>query len=146
MGRRRRSRELAIKVLFHLEFSGNDPELTFDLICDNFGVAEEVKPFSRELVQGIYAHIKEIDELLSKASQHWRLERIAKVDRSILRIALYELLFRDDIPPKVSINEAVDLGKKYGSEESGAFINGILDKIYHTLMTQKKSLHVSQHQ
>jgi transcription antitermination factor NusB len=146
MGTRRRSRELAIKVLFHLEFSGNDPELTFDLICDNFGGAKEVKSFSKELVQGIYAHIKEIDELLSKASQHWRLERIAKVDRSILRIALYELLFRDDIPPKVSINEAVDLGKKYGSEESGAFINGILDKIYHTLMTQKKSLHVSQHQ
>lgn len=139
MGKRRRSRELAIKVLFHLEFSKDDPALAFDSICNHFGAAEDIKPFSKELVEGVHVHLDELDELLAKASQHWRLERIAKVDRSILRLALYELLYRDDIPPKVSINEAVDLGKKFGSEESGAFINGILDKIYQTLMTHKKS-------
>jgi transcription antitermination factor NusB len=83
-----------------------------------------------------------VDELLSKASQHWRLERIAKVDRTILRMALYELLYRDDIPPKATINEAVDLGKKFCSEESGAFINGILDKIYHTLIPHRGSLDI----
>ncbi len=142
MGKRRRSRELAIKVLFHLDFSRDDPAIAFDLICNNFGASEDVKPFSKELVFGVCIHIKELDDLVAKASQNWRLERIAKVDRSILRLALYELLYRDDIPPKVSINEAVDLGKKFSSEESGAFINGVLDKIYNTLMTDKKSLNI----
>jgi transcription antitermination factor NusB len=140
MGKRRRSRELAIKVLFHLEFSRDDPAIAFDLICDNFGVPEDVKPFSKELVLGVCTHIKELDDVVAKASRNWRVERMARVDRSILRLALYELLYRDDIPPKVSINEAVDLGKKFSTEESGAFINGVLDKIYTTLMTDEKSL------
>ena len=141
MGKRRRSRELAIKVLFHLEFSSDDPATGFDLICNNFGTPEDVKPFSEELVLGVCGHLKELDSLIVKASKNWRLERIAKVDRSILRLAVYELLYRDDIPPKVSINEAVDLGKKFGAEESSAFINGILDEIYGTLKSDsKKSL------
>jgi transcription antitermination factor NusB len=144
MGKRRRSRELAIKVLFHLEFSNDDPAGAFELICNNFGAAEDSKVFSRELVEGVCEHRKEIDGLLSEASEHWRLERIAKLDRTILRIALYELLYRHDVPPKVTINEAVDLGKKFCSEESGAFINGILDKIYHTLIPQTKSLDILQ--
>ena len=134
MGKRRRSRELAIKVLFHLDFIKDDPVTAFDLICNNFGAAEDIKPFSKDLVLGVCVHIKELDSLVAKASENWRLERIARVDRSVLRLAIYELLYRDDIPPKVSINEAVDLGKKFGSDESGAFINGILDKIYNTLM------------
>jgi transcription antitermination factor NusB len=133
MGKRRRSRELAIKVLFHLEFSGDDPATGFASICSNFGASEDVRPFSEELVAGVCGHLKEVDSLIGKASKNWRLERIAKVDRSILRLAVYELLYRDDIPPKVTINEAVDLGKKFGTEESGAFVNGILDKIYSTL-------------
>lgn len=122
MGKRRRSRELAIKVLFHLEFSRDDPALAFDLISNNFGAAEEIKAFSKELVEGVYVHIQELDELLSKASQHWRLERIAKVDRTILRMALYELLYRDDIPPKVTINEAVDLGKSSAARSQGPLL------------------------
>jgi transcription antitermination factor NusB len=134
MGKRRRSRELAIKVLFHLEFSKkDDPAVTFDLICNNFGISKDIEIFSKELVLGVCEHIKELDNLISKASQNWRLERIARVDHSILRLAVYELLYRGDIPPKVSINEAVDLGKKFGTEESGAFINGIVDKIYTSL-------------
>ena len=143
MGKRRRSRELAIKILFHLEFSRDDPGIAFDLICNNFGASEDVKPFSKELVSGVCVHLKEIDSLIGNSSKNWRLERIAKVDRSILRLAAYELLYRDDIPPKVSINEAVDLGKKFGTEESGAFINGILDKIYSTLkFDSKESLNI----
>jgi transcription antitermination factor NusB len=144
MGKRRHSRELAMKVLFHLEFSDDDPVAAFELICNNFGAVEESKAFSKNLVEGVCEHRNEIDGLLSKASQHWRLERIAKVDRTILRIALYELLYRDDIPPKATINEAVDLGKKFCSEESGAFINGILDKIYHTLIPHEKPLDILQ--
>ena len=134
MGKRRRSRELAIKVLFHLEFSKeDDPATAFDLICNNFGISKDIEIFSKELVLGVCVSIKELDNLISKASQNWRLERIGRVDHSILRLAIYELLYRDDIPPKVSINEAVDLGKKFGTEESGAFINGVLDKIYTSL-------------
>lgn len=142
MGKRRHSRELAIKVLFHLEFSKDDPDIAFDLVCNNFGASVDVKLFSKELVSGVYGHLKDLDILIGKASKNWRLERIARVDRSILRLAVYELLYRDDIPPKVSINEAVDLGKKFGTEESGAFINGILDKIYNTLMIDKESLNI----
>jgi len=140
MGKRRRSRELAIKVLFHLEFSGDDPAVAFDLVCNSFGFSEDVKPFAQGLVLGVYDRRKELDTLISETSRNWRLERIAKVDRCILRLAAFELLHRDDIPPKVSINEAVDLAKKFGSEESGAFINGILDKIYNTLTSSDKSL------
>jgi len=142
MGKRRRSRELAIKVLFHLEFSKDDPAEAFDLICNDFGASEEVKPFSKELVLGVCAYLKELDGLIGETSENWRLERIAKVDHSILRLAVYELLHRDDIPPKVSINEAVDLGKKFGTEESGGFINGILDKIYGALISDNRSLNI----
>ena len=131
-----------IQVLFHLEFSGDDPAIAFDLICNDFGAPKDVKPFSKELILGVCVHLKELDGLIGKASKNWRLERIARVDRSILRLAVYELLYRDDIPPRVSINEAVDLGKKFGTEESGAFINGILDKIYTTLITDKKALDI----
>ena len=134
MGKRRRSRELAIQVLFHLEFSKkDDPVAAFDLICNNFGISKDIEVFSKELFLGVCVYIKELDELISKALQNWRLERIGRVDHSILRIAVYELLYRSDIPPKVSINEAVDLGKKFGTEESGAFINGVLDTIHTSL-------------
>ncbi len=140
MGKRRRSRELAIKVLFHLEFSDDDPPAAFDLICDNFGFSDDVKLFSKDLVLGVCDHLDELNAVISKTSKNWRLERIAKVDRCILRLAAYELLYRDDIPPKVSINEAVELAKKFGAEESGAFINGILDKVYNTVISAEKSV------
>ena len=142
MGKRRRSRELAIKVLFYIEFSKDDPTLAFNFICSSFGASEDIKTFSRELILGVCGHINNIDSMIAQASHNWRLERIARVDRSVLRLAVYELMYRDDIPPKVSINEAVDVGKKFGSEESGAFINGVLDRIYNTLLNTEKSLSV----
>lgn len=145
MGKRRRSRELAIKVLFHLEFSKrDDPAAAFDLICNNFSMSKDIEIFSKELVLGVCGTIKELDNLISKASQNWRLERIARVDHSILRLAVYELLYRGDIPPKVSINEAVDLGKKFGTEESGAFINGVLDKIYTSISKTSQNIELNE--
>ena len=128
-----------MKVLFHLEFSKDDPAAVFDLICDNFGVSQEIRVFSRELVLGTCVYMQEIDNLITQVSRNWRLERIARVDLTILRLAVYEFLYRDDIPPKVSINEAVDIGKKFGGGDSGAFINGILDKIYNTFIKNKSS-------
>ncbi|HUU81813.1 MAG TPA: transcription antitermination factor NusB [Acidobacteriota bacterium] len=134
MGKRRRARELAIQVLFHLEFSPDDPNKAFDLICQSFNYQRSTRSFSKELVLGVCEKKKDLDKLLTEASKNWRLERMSRLDRSILRLATFEMLFREDIPPKVSIDEAVEVGKKFGSEDSGSFINGILDNIYNTLL------------
>jgi transcription antitermination factor NusB len=133
MGSRRQARELAIKVLFHLEFTPGDPEEVFQLICENFGSSKSMRSFSRELVLGVCANRRELDRLISRASEHWRLERMSRVDRTILRLGAFEILAMKDIPPKVSIDEAVELGKIYGTEDSGGFINGVLDNIYNNL-------------
>jgi len=133
MGSRRRARELAIKVLFHLEFNPGDPEEVFNLICESFGSSGSTAPFSRELVLGVCRNKEDVDKLIRQSSENWRLERMSYVDRCILRLGVFEILFLEDIPPKVSIDEAVELGKKYGTEDSGAFINGILDNIYNKL-------------
>jgi len=133
MGIRRKARELAIQVLFSLDFGENNPEQAFELICTNFNANKKAKDFSKELVLGVWENIDKIDETIRKASKNWRLERMSKVDRSILRLATYELLFRNDIPPKVSINEAIELGKKFGNGSSYSFINGILDAVYNSI-------------
>ena len=136
MGKRRRARELAIQVLFHLLFSPGDPDGAFDLICENFNSLESVRTFSRQLVIGVCERKKELDRLIDLSSKNWRLERMALMDKCILRLAAFEILFMKDIPPKVSIDEALEIGKKFGSEYSGSFINGVLDSIYNTLVRE----------
>ena len=89
----------------------------------------EADDFLKRLVQGVLEHLSELDRLIEKYSENWRLDRINMIDRNILRIALFELLYCEEIPPKVTLNEAIDLGKRFGSEDSGSFINGILDRI-----------------
>ena len=138
MGKRRRARELAIQALFHLEFSPGDPDDVFNLICENFESQESVRPFSRKLVLGVCEKKQELDRLIKLASENWRLERMPRLDRCILRLAVFEMSFVDDIPPKVSIDEALEIGKKFGSENSGSFINGILDNIYNILARQDR--------
>ncbi len=133
MGSRRRARELAIQVLFHLEYNSGDPGEVFDLVCENFGPSKSYRAFSRELVLGVCERKEELDRLIRASSQHWRLERMSRVDRAILRLGAFEILAMTDIPSKVSIDEAVELGKTYGTKESGGFINGILDNIYNQL-------------
>ena len=130
MGKRRKARELAMQVQFHLEFSPGDPNEVFDLVCDRFNPRKSIRSFSRKLVLGVCEKKAQIDETISKVSKHWRLERMPFVDKCILRLAVYEMLFLEDIPAKVSIDEAVELGKTYGSQDSASFINGILDSIY----------------
>jgi N utilization substance protein B len=130
MGKRRRARELALQVLFHMEFNSGDANDAFDLICECFGSPESIRSFSRQLVLGVWEKRNELDVLIGRSSINWRLERMSRVDRNILRLAAFEVLYMKDIPPKVSIDEAVELGKRYGTEDSGAFINGVLDKIY----------------
>jgi transcription antitermination protein NusB len=130
-GSRRKAREGALQYLFFLEMN---PQNSFDqgleIFLENFPVKGKSKAFFLRLAQGVWAHKTEIDRTIQRHSENWRLERMSKVDCNILRIAAFELIYCNDIPPRVAINEAIDLGKHYGTEESGSFINGILDSIF----------------
>ena len=137
MGDRRRARELAVQVLFHLEFNSGDPDEAFELICENFDAKEPVRAFARRLVLGVCSERKVLDGLIVKASKNWRMERMAHVDKTILRLGTYEMLFMEEIPPKVSLDEAVEIGKKFCAEESGKYVNGVLDSIYASIMEKK---------
>jgi N utilization substance protein B len=129
MGNRRKSRELALQILYQIDVSRDNARNALDLFWQNFKGLEMSLEFTEKLVEGVCNHKEEIDRLIEECSENWRLKRMSKVDRSILRLASFELLYCNDVPPKVTINEAIDLGKKFGSEKSGSFINGILDRI-----------------
>ena len=130
MGNRRRSRELALQALFFMDLREDDSEEKLALFVDNQGPAAKAQPFFMELVRGVMDAKPRIDEIIERFASNWKISRMSGVDRNILRIAVFEMLVREDIPVKVAINEAIDIGKKYGTEESGAFINGILDSIH----------------
>ncbi|MEE4608104.1 MAG: transcription antitermination factor NusB [Desulfobacteraceae bacterium] len=137
MGTRRRARELAMQALFYIDMrpdTGNQDLLA--LFCRSCPPPKSCQPLFTELVQGVRRHLPQIDRIIERFSSNWKLSRMAGVDRNVMRLAVYELLCCPDIPSKVSINEAIDIGKKYGTEESGAFINGILDAI-HLAMVQE---------
>jgi len=137
MGQRRKSREIALQMLYQMEMTGQPPNVVIDLYYElasadddnNPDLAQAVRPFAEQLLYGVHAHRDELDEMIVTASENWRLERMSIIDRNVLRIALYEMLYCAEIPPKVSINEAIDLGKTFGNPDSGAFINGILDHL-----------------
>jgi N utilization substance protein B len=129
MGKRRRAREFALMVLYELEFRPDPPRDVLREFWRQHVVPPEVQAFAESLVEGAAEHRGEIDRIIQHNAAHWSLARIAPVERNILRLAAYELLYRDDIPERVAINEAIELAKAYGSEESGAFVNGILDQI-----------------
>jgi N utilization substance protein B len=126
---RRKAREIALQVLYGLNFENIDVEKALDLFWSNFVAPKTAKEFAAFLVQGTCEHKEELDKLIAGCSDNWSLGRMSKVDINILRLAVFEFLYCDDIPPKVTLNEAVDLGKTFGSENSGSFINGILDAL-----------------
>ena len=119
-----------MQALFYLDNAEYNAEVSLTLFCENFTPPDDAKPFFDKLVDGVLAHKDEIDAMISGNSKNWKLSRMPGVDRNIMRIAVFELLYCEDIPAKVSINEAIDIGKKYGTPESGSFINGILDSVY----------------
>jgi len=117
-------------MLFQYEFTGARADFrAVDEIDPSLKDYEEIRKFSEELVNGTLTHLEEIDDRIRKAAEHWKMERMASVDRNIMRFAVFELLYRSDIPPAVTINEALDIAKKYSSSEAASFINGLLDKI-----------------
>ena len=136
MHQRRKAREVTLQVLYALDIQEMDLREALDLFWTNFDAPEEAHKFSWVLIEGTWNHRDEIDRLISDSSENWTIARMSRVDKSILRMAVYELLFCHDIPPKVTLNEAIDLGKVYGSENSGAFINGILDALYGKLRSK----------
>ena len=129
MKKRTRGRELALQFLYQLDLCG--PELIEEV--DGFLRGEEkdadTREFARRLIRGTQENLEEINSVIASVAQNWDLSRMAVIDRNVLRLSSYELLRCRDIPPKVSINEAIELGKRYSTQNSGAFINGILDKI-----------------
>ena len=129
MGTRRRARELAMQALFYMDASRSNSPQMLERFCENFTPSQKVRPFFIKLVTGVLEAKPQIDTLIERFSKNWRVHRMSGVDRNIMRVAIFEMLFCPDIPPKVSINEAIDVGKKFGTEESGAFINGIIDSI-----------------
>jgi N utilization substance protein B len=129
MGRRRKAREVALQVLFEIDVLKIDPKEAIDLFWHNFEAPKEARNFSTRLIQGVQEKKQEIDGLIESFSDNWALARMSRVDRNILRLAVYEFLYCIDVPPKVTLNEAIDLGKEFGTENSGSFINGILDAL-----------------
>ena len=129
MGVRREARELALQLLYAMELNPIDIEEGLRLSRENSRASEGVRLFAEELVAGVMANRSAIDKKIRGQSKHWAISRMAKVDLNILRLALFELMFREDIPRNVTINEAIEVAKKFGSEESSAFINGMLDEM-----------------
>lgn len=130
MHQRRKAREVTLQVLYALDVQNTGLNEAISLFWAHFEAPEEARTFSSILIEGAWQNREEIDTLISGSSENWTMARMARVDKSILRMAVYELLFCNDIPPKVTLNEAIDLGKVFGSENSGSFINGILDALY----------------
>jgi transcription antitermination protein NusB len=140
MGTRRRAREFALQILYQLDVQEQlSDEQALGMFWRNFAATAEaegamaadlgeIQPFAEKLVRGVREHLTELDAQIQGASKNWRLERMARVDRNLLRLALYELKHVDDVPAKVAINEAIEIAKRYGTNESSAFVNGILDR------------------
>ncbi|HZZ86045.1 MAG TPA: transcription antitermination factor NusB [Anaeromyxobacteraceae bacterium] len=136
--KRTKARERAVQALYQIDVAATDLDEALARFWKSFEPVErEVMDLSEVLVRGVALHRQEIDDAIEGVSTHWRLDRMAKVDRNVLRLAVFELR-HGDTPVKVAINEAIELGKKFGSESSGAFINGVLDKIAAALPASRR--------
>jgi len=129
MGQRRKARESALQILYRLEFDAAGAGGAVDSFWKNKRGPAETKDYSRWLVEGISAHREEVDAAIQSISEHWRISRMALVDRNILRLAAFELLHAEPIAPAIVINEAIEIAKKYSSPEAANFVNGILDAL-----------------
>ena len=128
--KRRKAREHALQILFLLDIRKEKPSAA---ILKHFWAEykpdDEIKDFAEEIVRGTFKHLLKINKLIHQCAKNWSLDRMAVVDRNVLRMAIYEILYRIDIPTSVTINEAIEIAKKFGTDESGAFVNGILDRV-----------------
>ena len=133
-GKRRKAREVALQFLYQLDLNGDDDPIPHDEeFWARHPVDDETRAVEDALVRGVKGNHAKIDHAISQFAEHWDLERMAVVDRNILRLAVYELLWTAEVPPKVAINEAIEIAKKFGTKESSRFINGLLDRIHKEL-------------
>ncbi|MEG6522585.1 transcription antitermination factor NusB [Desulfotomaculum sp. 1211_IL3151] len=126
---RRQARETALQVLFQIDLGKTEPNLALTNTAEEFGAGPQEIEFARQLVWGTLEHLEDIDAMITGVSKEWQLNRMANVDRNIMRLALYEIKYRSDIPESVSVNEALELAKVFGSPDSARFVNGILGKL-----------------
>jgi len=145
MGQRRKAREEALRILFRLEFENSQAEKTLNQYWENKKASEEIKEYSNWLVNGIISNQSKIDNIIQQVSEHWRISRMALVDRNILRMAVFELLYEENVAPAIVINEAIEIAKKYSGDEAATFVNGVLDAIRKSLKDIKKSLKEREH-
>jgi N utilization substance protein B len=129
LGKRHQARELALKVLFQLESSEDDPDEVLRYHAAEGAATSDVAHFATQLVRGVIANREKLDGILSATSEHWKLEQMAKVDRIVLRIAVYEITIDRHVPTKAAINESIELAKTFSGEEAGRFVNGILGRV-----------------
>ncbi|MDZ7831565.1 MAG: transcription antitermination factor NusB [Desulfobacterales bacterium] len=129
MSNRHKSRELALQILFCMDMLGNNTDALFDDLGELISPKQAPSNFCRRLVKGVIEHRSDLDRIIEAHSSNWRVYRMSGVDRNILRLAAFEMLYCEDIPAKVSINEAIEIGKKFGTDETGPFVNGVLDAI-----------------
>ena len=146
MATRRAARELALQALYQLDLraADEDPTLSLAGFWVHFDPDGEATPFARELVEGVVEARERIDTVLAAAAQHWRLERLARVDLNLLRLATFELFGRPEIPASVTINEAIEIARRFGSVESAAFVNGVLDHIAASLGVKEPRRHEAE--
>jgi N utilization substance protein B len=140
IGGRRAGREMALRALFQIDFGSVSAEEAFATVSDAERYVEDTIEFARALVTGASAHAAAIDRVIERHARDWSLDRMANVDRNILRLSLYELLYRPDIPPSVAVDEAVELAKKYSTAESGRFVNGVLGNVVRNLEEERAGL------
>lgn len=129
MGARRDAREFALQILYAHEMNPVSTEATLRLFWDEHATTQAVREFATQLVMGVVQHRADLDRLIEEKSKNWSVGRMAKVDLNVLRMAAYELLHCDDVPKNVAINEAIEVARTFGTEDSPAFINGIIDEI-----------------
>jgi transcription antitermination protein NusB len=133
MGKRRVARQAAVQFHYWRDLHGGKAPEQIEEFWELCPATPKVREFAQPLIEGITAHLSEIDERIRRYCDNYDFHRIAVVDRNVLRLAIYEMLYRDDIPPVVSINEAIDLAKTFGGPDSGRFVNGILDRVKNDL-------------
>jgi N utilization substance protein B len=136
MRKRRAARELALRTLFQIDLARLDPEEALAAALAEDTLADDARSFARDLVMGAVSKQQHVDTVIAKHARGWTLERMANIDRNILRLAVFEVLYLPDIPPSVTVDEAVELAKKYSTAESGRFVNGILGNLLRNLDTE----------
>jgi N utilization substance protein B len=139
MGKRRKARECALQILFQLDFDDSQPEKIIEQYWQQKKAIKEIRQYTDWLVKGIISHKKDIDGIIQSVSEHWRINRMAVVDRNILRMAVFELLFEQNVAAAIVINEAIEIAKKYSDEQAATFVNGLLDAARKKLASERKT-------